>query len=350
MEGVKDRILVISIDRDNDLGIKAGVPGPVMGRDAVIEAAAKLGVKDPGDTDMNAMFEAVRVYDDVRKTHDAEVAILTGDRDVGVKSDREVRDQLEKALRHFKATAAVIVSDGSEDDHVTPIIQAQVPILSMKRVVVKQSEKLESTYYKIKDFIKESVEDPKMAKLFFGIPAVALILIAVFGMEGWRIVLGMLGAYLVLKAFKMEGYFGLAGKEVKDSFTSRRLSFFMYVLGALAAALAVYRGYTAMQDWLVLGMFESAAAFVAASVYNFWLAGTLLWLGVVLESGRHTRRRAAAMPLFGLSVALVIDTGAELIIRQDAPVMLFMAAIVAGFALLFLALYMDRKTDKKEKK
>lgn len=339
----KDRIIVLSIDRDNDLGMKAGVPGPVIGKEAVIEAASKLGVKDPGDTDMNAMFEAVRVYEEVRRQNDCEVAILTGDRDVGVKSDREIKDQLEKVLRRFRANLAVIVSDGSEDEHVTPIIQSLVPILSMKRVVVKQSEKLESTYYKIKDFLKESLDDPKMARIVFGFPALCLLLIAFFGMEGWRAVIGILGVYLVLKAFKLDIYFDRAGKEAKDSFTGRRVSFFLYTLGVAVGLYASYRGYGSMGEWSAMGLFESVAAFISSSVHYFWLAAALFWIGYVIGAKNRSFPRAVSIPLFGFAVALVVRAGADLILQPEASITYFMASIIAGFALLFLAAYLERK-------
>ena len=38
------RTLVITIDRDNDLGVKAGIRGPVIGRKATLTAALKLGI------------------------------------------------------------------------------------------------------------------------------------------------------------------------------------------------------------------------------------------------------------------------------------------------------------------
>ena len=187
-----------------------------MGKEHVIDAATKLGLKDPGDTDFNSMIEAVRVYEELRKQYDSEVSVLTGDREVGIKSDKKISEQLDKVLKHFRANFVVLVSDGSEDEQVIPIIQSVIPILSVKRVVVKQSEQLESTYYKVKDFIKESLENPKMSRLVFGLPAIALLLISIFGAEGWRAIMGILGAYLVIKGFRLGSYLTGAADEVAD--------------------------------------------------------------------------------------------------------------------------------------
>ncbi len=339
----KDRIIVIAVDRDNDLGAKTGIEGPVMGKDNVVEAASKLGVKDPADSDLNAMFEAVRVYDELRKQYDSDVAVITGDRSVGIKSDKVIREQLEKVLRHFRANLAVLISDGSEDEHVMPIIQSEVPILSVKRVVVKQSVQLESTYYKVKDFMKESLEDPKMARLVFGLPAVALLLTAIFGMEGWRAVLGILGAYLVIKGFKLEGYFTGAADELRESFTRKRLSFFLYMIGIVFATLAAYRGYSLMNDWMVVGFFETVAAFLSASIYYFWVAGAMAWVGKSIGSKKRSLSRAASIPLFGFAISLVVHSGVDMILQPETSIYNFVVSIVVGFVLLFVAVYIEKK-------
>ena len=54
-----NRILVICIDRDNDVGEKAGIITPVIGRDSCIEAAQRLALEDPEDADSNSIFAAI---------------------------------------------------------------------------------------------------------------------------------------------------------------------------------------------------------------------------------------------------------------------------------------------------
>ena len=48
-----NKLLVICIDRDDDLGRKTGLPTPVVGRNACIEAAQRLALEDPEDADSN---------------------------------------------------------------------------------------------------------------------------------------------------------------------------------------------------------------------------------------------------------------------------------------------------------
>ena len=53
------RTLILSVDRDDDVGYKAGVTTPAIGREACLEAAVKLGTADPEDSDTNAIFQAI---------------------------------------------------------------------------------------------------------------------------------------------------------------------------------------------------------------------------------------------------------------------------------------------------
>ena len=60
------RILILCVDRDGDLEVKAGIKTPLLGRTANLDGAVALALKDPEEPDANAMFEAVRLYDRLR--------------------------------------------------------------------------------------------------------------------------------------------------------------------------------------------------------------------------------------------------------------------------------------------
>ena len=60
-----NKLLVICIDRDDDLGRKTGISTPVVGRNACIEAAQRLALEDPEDADSNSIFFAVKTYEDL---------------------------------------------------------------------------------------------------------------------------------------------------------------------------------------------------------------------------------------------------------------------------------------------
>ncbi len=339
----KERVLIVSVDRDDDLGNKAKVRGPVVGREAVLKAAEALGLADAEESDFNAMFQAVRLYDDLRRQYEAEVAVLTGHDNVGIQSDREINRQLVAVLSKFHADYAIMVTDGTEDEHVMPIIQSRVPILSVRRVIVKQSEELESTYYKIKDFITESLENPKFARLVFGVPAVALLLYALFGVEGWRLIVGAVGAYLFVKGFKLEKYVYSLVDELKMAISRRKFAFFLYVIAVIAAVYASYRGYVVAVGLTGPGLFEMSAAFLGASVYYYFIAVAAAWIGGAVAHRRVTIRGVVAFLMFGFAISMVIYNAAELVIQPDLSFMNFLISIVVGFIILGIALVIELK-------
>jgi putative membrane protein len=338
----KDKILVISVDRDNDIGVKTPFKGPIIGRDKVLRSATALGLSDPEDSDFNAIFQAVRVYDEAKTQYEAEVAVLTGDKDVGLKSDKKIAEQFDSILSRFRATGVIFISDGSEDEYVMPIIQSKVPIISVKRVIVKQSEQLESGYYKIKDFISESMDNPKFAGIVFGLPAIVLILFGVFGLEGFRVVMGIFGIYLLIKGFRLEKYFVAAGEDVQTALSKRRFVFFLYVVAMVFFTLATYRGYEAILEWLNIGIFETVAGFFISSIFFYYIAVSLAWIGRSIMKARKTKKVASVM-VFGLAISVVVYSAADLIIRPEISALNFLTSIIIGFAILFVALLMEWK-------
>jgi len=338
-----DRILVLNIDRDNDLGEKIKVKGPVMGRENVLRTGTELGLKDPESSDFNGIFEAVKVYDDMKKQYNVEIAVLTGDRDVGIKSDRIIGEQLKSVLSKFQANFVVLVTDGSEDEHVLPVIQSKVPILSVKRVVVRQADELQSIYFKVKDFVHETLEDPKVSRLLFGIPAIALIIYAIFGFEGWRLILGVVGVYLFLRGFRIDRYVLRIFGELESSFEKRRFAFFGYVVGMAFAALATYRGYFGALAQSGMGIFEIAAGFIIESVYLYFMGGSIAWVSRNVSVKKRSARRIAAIPLFAFAMSLVAYTAADLILTPASTGLNFILSIVAGFGMLLVAIILEWK-------
>ncbi len=347
-----DKFLVLCIDRDDDIGQKAKVSGPIIGREAVLSAANKLGLVDPEDTDFNALFDSIRVYEEVKKEHKTEVAAITGHKDRAIKSDTEIARQLDIVLKKVNPSGVILVTDGADDEHVLPIIQSRVPIISIRRLVVRQAEQLESSYFKIKDFIDETLENPKYSSIIFGLPAILLILLGLFGNQGIRIVLFVLGAYLVIKWFKLERYIGRGYNELTTSFSKRRFAaFFIYIIGVIIGILAVYKGYNFTLEWVKIGYFEIAASFLSASVYYIWLAFLIIWAGKTVYSPKISLNRAISIPVFVFAVSIVIYNASQLVLKAENGMFNFLISIVIGFALIIGAIVIDRagKTNKTNK-
>lgn len=243
---VEIRALVLAIDRDDDFGRKAGVEGPVIGRDACVNAALKLSLADPEDSDANVVYAAVKLYDELKESgefDDLEVALITGHPKVGVKSDMELARQLEEVLERFPADGVITVTDGAEDEQIFPIITSKVPIISSHRVVVKQSEGIETTYYIIYRYMKEILSDPEVAKVVLGIPGMILLfygiakLIGVWYPESVKIISATItGAILLI----IGGYFFTKGFRFNVRETMARQ--FVFVISVIAGSLIITGG------------------------------------------------------------------------------------------------------------
>ena len=93
--------LILNIDRDDDLGRKTKIRGPVIGEAKVLAAACALARVDPSETDSNAMFASLKLFDEIKGQK--EVAIITGSVRVGYESDLEIGKQLDKLLKKVLA-------------------------------------------------------------------------------------------------------------------------------------------------------------------------------------------------------------------------------------------------------
>ena len=196
------RTLVLTIDRDNDLGTKAAIRGPVIGRKSVLTAALKLGIADPEESDTNAILGALNKHDMLIDTSEeseqVEVAILTGDEKVGLRSDRIITSQLEEVIKEFQPDRAILVTDGAEDESVLPIIQSQVMVEHIQKIIVKQSKGIEGTYY----IIAKALEDPKWrAKMLVPLSIFLIILGLGIMIPGGGVLIGampfLLGGYIL---------------------------------------------------------------------------------------------------------------------------------------------------------
>ncbi len=278
--------LVVCIDRDDDLGRKAGVTGPVVGRSAVLDAAVRLGTVDPEDSDLNAMLAAVNLLDELRGAGEEwEVCVLTGSPKVGVLSDRRVADQFDQVLARVRATSAYLVSDGAEDEFLFPILASRVRVDGVRRVFVRQSASIESTYYTL----VRAFKDPKLrAKTILPFALVLLILglaaaggVLIWGIIGLAIVLGV---YLILWTFDVDE---AVIESVQSASTDLRQGSVAFGFGLFSIALVgvgFLKGYNTFVGSTYPTVLDKSLVFLEAGLI-WWIAGAIVW-----ESGRAIRR------------------------------------------------------------
>ena len=332
------RTLVLTVDRDNDLGLKTAIRGPVVGRKPVLTAALRLGIADPEESDTNAILGALHQHDNLAESasesDEVEIAILTGDEKVGVRSDRAIAAQLEEVVTEFQPDQAILVTDGAEDEAVMPIIQSQVRIDHVEKIIVKQSKGIEGTYY----YIVKALEDPKWrAKMLVPLGAI----MAIFGLGIMLpdalggVVIGALplvfGLFILSKGLGLEATVGRIAQEMRENADAAMFSSLLWTTTVFSAIFAVATGYDSYIDaeatsnysvvwigvvhaalaWIVIAFLTSTAGFMLLRLKKGSFSGRLVVLsvfGMVVYSFLNQ----------GLSVAEEVLTGKgyEFSVRQ----------------------------------
>src|SRR5512139_1237021 len=110
------RILILCVDRDADIEMKAGIRTPILGRTENLDSAVSLALKDPEEADANTMFEAVRLTDrlqsDKKPDETFEIATISGSELGGVSADRKLVEELNSVIDSFSASEVILVTDG----------------------------------------------------------------------------------------------------------------------------------------------------------------------------------------------------------------------------------------------
>ena len=303
-EKEQKRILVLCVDRDGDLGAKAGVKTPVVGREENLGAAVSLALNDPEEPDANAIFEAVRVYDRL-KTEDkpdevVEVATLSGSELGGVSADRKVVSELNDLLGSFSASEVILVTDGYSDEAVLPVVQSRVPVSSVRRIVVKHSESIEESAALFGKYIRTVVENPRYSRIALGLPGLLILILAVFAIVGlvqyYVIALVVvLGAFLLIKGFgidRMAENFYRWLKEYSPPPLRVQISNFSVIAGALCVVLGIYLGWTTAAPEVSSQADIAGYLGILPRVAGYFIAGAiyLIVVGIcVALSGRAIR-------------------------------------------------------------
>ena len=278
------RILVVCVDRDDDLGKNAGVETPVFGRDKCINAGTRLAIEDPEDADANAIFGAVKIYEElVTKGYETEVAIITGAYSRGIEADEKISAELIDVLSKFKAEGIVVVSDGEDDETVIPIIQAMVPVISIQRIIMRHSRSVEYSYAVFGKYVKMLVYDPRYSKFFLGVPGALLIssgFATIFGFtrEALAIVLSVLGVAFVIRAFDIDKSIGSLNRTTPSTF----IRIFSAFAGIMIILVGISNGLSNIHEDAIANNTSMSEIITNRAVVGDFVHGsiTLIWIGL----------------------------------------------------------------------
>lgn len=243
------RILVLYVDRDADLK-RAGINTPVVGRDNVLRLGIQYILRHPDDSDANAIFAAVKIYDSLEEKlgkGNVEVAVVCGSPDEHV-ANLAVLDELGQVLSIFDADVIYFVSDGPSDEAAVMAVQTRRPVVSVERVVVKQSRSVEETVSLIRYYLSKAVKEPEYRRYTVGVPSFLLFLYALSIFINVQIISYILGLGVLFILFLLMMYgFGVYDflrsilRKYEVTFTVSVISLFIAVV-YYALSLSAYIG------------------------------------------------------------------------------------------------------------
>ncbi len=324
--GRKVKTLVLTVDRDDDLGKKAKIKGPIVGEKDCLNAAEALALADPTDSDVNAMFQAIKTFKELKKSGESvEVAIVTGHPSRGIRSDREVRKQVEALKDKLGFEDVILVSDGADDEQIIPVLQSVAKIANVQTVIVKQAKEIEKSYY----VIKEVLRDPHFARLIFGLPGIVLLIYALvylFGIEklSLNIVIGLTGFYLMIKGFGIEEATVKWFSSFRKTTSIERASFPVYVSSLLIILLSIWAGIDYTAHLGSVSPITSLVGFLDGCIGLLTLAISLFFIGRIMDMyqiGEVARLRKYSKSIFtAVSAYLILDTTLKFILGMSGAI------------------------------
>ena len=319
------KTLILVVDRDDDFGEKGGVETPVIGIEAAKVAAMSLGVEDPEDSDVNALFAAMNIYNDLIKDNDdVEIALICGDKKVGHRSDSMLISELETVIDIVKPEHAILVGDGAEDEYIYPIISSRVPIDSVRKVYVKQAPGVEGFIY----IISKTLRDPQKKKRFLAPIGILFCFIALvyiladisafvatnsvsylFSMTAPMVVFLMGGLTLIYAYDAVDityGYIDLIRGELKSPSITLTFKILSAVLFLTAVVIALF----SIKDVLNNGILFVTMEFLSSFLWPFAFSMFLNYMGQTINDYVETKE----LP-YGLITTIVTIMGFSFIVQ-----------------------------------
>ncbi len=357
-----NKLLVICIDRDDDLGRKTGIPTPVVGRNACIEAAQRLALEDPEDADSNSIFFAVKTYEDlVSKGYKAQVITVTGVENRGVQADEKIASQIKSVLKKFSANGAVIVSDGEDDEMVIPVVQNVIPVISVQRVVMQVSRTIEHSYAVFGKFLKLIMYNPKYSKFFLGVPGILLLIGGIGAVTGYNaeifaVLVTILGGAFLIRAFDIDKVWANWAKPTPEGF----IRMFTLITGLILIAASIPAGIATVStenissdvgfvniitDNVVIG------EFVSGMIPFLWIGLGTIFIGILFSNWLNRKLRHITDILRIVVLVALYPTVYQFtnILMYEESSFSLILPLVVGFVITFASATLLIRRYKKKK-
>jgi putative membrane protein len=369
-----ERILVLCVDRDDDLGVKGGIKTPVLGREENLKAATTLILRDPEEPDANAMFEAIRIYDrlseEVKDANgECQIATITGSELGGVGADRKLVSELTGVLKEFPASDVILVTDGYGDEAILPLVESRVPVTSVRRLVITHNKSVEETVTLFFRYLKILFENPRYSRVLIGLPGLLLIVLAILYAQGWLFYtwiafLIVFGAFLFVKGFgidKMVQNFYKWISEYSPPPFSVQIAGFSTIAGVLLVGIGCYLGAFVANSYLIQNPPPDPGQWIAIfpRLMGEFISGAiaLIVIGIcILLSGRVIRWFFERDPKLWRTIAIMVAVAwsykifyeaSQILINPSLEYTNLVIAIIASIVLTVIAVLVTNLLHRK---
>jgi|Deesub1362A_J573_1020465.scaffolds.fasta_scaffold03162_2 putative membrane protein len=356
------KLLILCVDRDDDLGYKAGVKTPVIGFEKNREAAIALALKDPEDSDLNTIFGGLKLYEEMRlRGYDVEIVTIAGDHTRGVSADQKIAKELDEILRIFPAERTIVVTDGADDELVLPIIGSRLKIDAVRRIVVKQAQNLESAYYQIKQLLN----DPGVSRVFFIPIGITLLIYAIsllFNKPEGAVILifAFIGLYFLLRGLGLSDSLNSFYISLKRSFFEGKVTFVTYISAVIVGIIATIQGFVALWYYYtsptIVGYFNLLMIFLNSSIWWFTAAVLLSIFGKLIDDFIEKKElKGLSLPFFVISASLILWGGSTYMlslneifeIERRVALQYLSLSIVISIFISILGIWLSGQTKKE---
>lgn len=295
LKNKSSKILVLTVDLDDDLG-RIGISTPIIGIENVLNTAIHLGINDPNNPDLNAIFQAIKIYNDFKNNgRDVEIAIVTGKYGDTSFSAIKVYEELERLRNSIGFEYIYFVSDGAYDEQIIPVLQSVSRVIGVNRVIVTQSRGIEETYLLIGRYLKKAFMEQPYTKFFLGIPGLIMILYVIATVIGltrylWEIIVLIIGIILFVKGF---GF-------IDKAFDYSRKSIILGLIYSSALVLISYSMCVSIVISIIFGLTTSTFKLIVNTSLFSFIAGFILLIvcrifDKVIENRAHLVWRDALL-------------------------------------------------------
>jgi putative membrane protein len=204
-----------------------------------------------------------------------------------------------------------LVSDGYSDEAILPLVQSRVPVSSVRRIVIKHSEKIEETAALFGKYIRLLFNDPRYSRIAVGLPGLLILILGIlYVFPGYLnyyfiVIVLILGVFLFGKGFGVD-------RAAKKLFKWAReytppplpiqISNYTAIVGILCIGISVYLGIATVGDQVALPADLSGWIGTLPKMAGFFIRGVadLMVVGI-------------ATILFGRSIRLYFERDVRLL-------------------------------------